>query len=143
MIVVESPTHLRPGRAMLRLTGGTLMSGERGMCVCIFMCMERPQNKYHYLVKSYRFTLIKCNKLVCLEKTFPAIPTLPWFAIVLAHMRVSLTKQQGRAAHYTQKSCTTHKAKGRLGSGLCYCHKEGCAMWAYEFLGPEGPSISP
>ncbi len=93
---------------------------------------------YHYLVKSYRFTLIIRDKLDRLEKTFPVIPTLPWFANFLAHMRVSLTKQQGRAAHNTQKARTTHNAKGGLGSGLCYGHKEGCAMCAISNLGKTG-----
>ncbi len=66
--------------------------------------------------------------MVCLEKSFQAIPTLPWFANYLAHMRVSLPKQQGRAAHNTQQTCTTHNAKGGLGSGLFDGHTEGCAM---------------
>jgi hypothetical protein len=88
---------------------------------------------YHYLVKSYRFTLIKFDKLVCLKKTFPAILTLPWFAIFLAHMCVSLTKQQGRTAHNTQQACTTHNVKGEL-SGLCYGCKEACAICAISIF---------
>jgi hypothetical protein len=43
---------------------------------------------HHYLIRFYRFALIKCNSLVHLTENFPAILNMLWFANVLVHLCV-------------------------------------------------------